>query len=108
MTSPFLVAVANVLAGFECVPGAAVGALGLACAGHIQVDLGVTVPELHVRFFAGAKHAAMTVEVYCQEFNWIAHVQTFVNQCAYLGLRPLTMSKNAVWIFSVIGPRLPT
>jgi hypothetical protein len=50
----------------------------------------------------------MTVEVYCQEFNWIAHVQTFVNQCAYLGLRPLTMSKNAVWIFSVIGPRLPT
>jgi hypothetical protein len=28
-----------------------------------------------------------------------------VNQWAYLGLRPLTISKNALWIFSVIGPR---
>ena len=32
-------------------------------------------------------------------------VQTFVSHSAYLGLRPLTMSKNALWIFSVIGPR---
>ncbi len=33
--------------------------------------------------------------------------QTLVSHSAYLGLRPLTMSKNAVWIFSVIGPREP-
>ncbi len=34
-------------------------------------------------------------------------VHTLVSHSAYLGLRPLTMSKNALWIFSVIGPRLP-
>jgi hypothetical protein len=34
-------------------------------------------------------------------------VQTLVSHSAYLGLRPLTMSKNALWIFSVIGPREP-
>jgi hypothetical protein len=37
----------------------------------------------------------MTVEVFGLEFDRVAHAQTFVNQCAYLGLRPLTMSKNA-------------
>ncbi len=67
-------AVANVLAGFEFVLGAAVRALGLACAGHIQVDLGMAVPEFHVGFLAGAKHAPMTIEVFRQEFNWVAHV----------------------------------
>ena len=30
-----------------------------------------------------------------------------VSHSAYFGLRPLTMSKNALWIFSVIGPREP-
>jgi hypothetical protein len=74
MMSAFLVAVANVLAGFEFVLCAAVRALGLACAGHIQVDLGVAVPEFHVCFVTGAKHTAMTVEVFGQEFNWVAHV----------------------------------
>jgi hypothetical protein len=38
----------------------------------------------------------VTVEVCGFEFNGVAHAQTFVNQCAYLGLRPLTMSKNAL------------
>ena len=33
--------------------------------------------------------------------------QTLVSHSAYFGLRPLTMSKNALWIFSVIGPREP-
>jgi hypothetical protein len=74
MMSAFLVAVANVLAGFEFVLCAAVRALGLAGAGHIQVDLGVAVPEFHVGFVAGTKHAAMTVEVFRQEFNWVTHV----------------------------------
>ena len=34
-------------------------------------------------------------------------VQTLVSHSAYFGFRPLTMSKNALWIFSVIGPREP-
>jgi hypothetical protein len=69
MMSAFLVAVANVLAGFEFVLGAAVRALGNARAGHIQVDLGVAVPEFHVGFVAGAVHAAMAVQIFGQEFN---------------------------------------
>jgi hypothetical protein len=73
MMSAFLVAVANVLAGFEFVLGTAVRALGCAGAGHIQVNLGVGVPEFHVGFVAGAIHAAMTIEVFRQEFNWVTH-----------------------------------
>jgi hypothetical protein len=69
MMSAFLVAVANVLAGFEFVLGAAVRALGNACAGHIQVHLGVAVPEFHVGFVAGTKHAAMAVQIFRQKFN---------------------------------------
>ena len=42
------------------------------------------------------------------DYNCLGHDQTLVSQWAYWGLRPLTMSKNAVWIFSVMGPRLPT
>ena len=71
--SAFLMTVANVLAGFEFVLSAAVRALGNAGAGHIQVDLGVAVPKLHVGFVAGAKHAAVAVQIFCQEFNWVAH-----------------------------------
>jgi hypothetical protein len=74
MMSAFLMAVANVLAGFEFVLGAAIRALGNARASHIQVDLGVAVPEFHVGFVAGAIHAAMTIQVFRQEFNWVAHV----------------------------------
>jgi F0F1-type ATP synthase membrane subunit a len=69
MMSAFLVTVANVLAGFEFVLSAAVRALGNAGAGHIQVNLGMGVPELHVGFVAGAVHAAMTVQIFGQEFN---------------------------------------
>ncbi len=91
-----LVVAANVFAGFECVMGAAVRAFGFAGFGDVQIHLGVAVPEFHVRFGAGAKNTAVTVEVCGFEFNGVAHAQTFVNQCAYLGLRPLTMSKNAL------------
>lgn len=69
MMSAFLVAVANVLAGFEFVLCAAVRALGNARASHIQVDLGVGVPEFHVGFVAGAVHAAMAIQIFGQEFN---------------------------------------
>jgi hypothetical protein len=68
MTSAFLVTVANVLAGFEFVLGAAIRALGLACAGHVQVNLGVAVPEFHVGFVAGAVNATVAVQIFCQEF----------------------------------------
>jgi F0F1-type ATP synthase membrane subunit a len=69
MMSAFLVAVANVLAGFEFVLSAAVRALGNAGAGHIQINLGVGVPEFHVGFVAGAVHAAMAIQIFGQEFN---------------------------------------
>jgi hypothetical protein len=74
MMSAFLVAVANVFAGFELELGAAIRALGLTCARHIQIDLGMAIPQLHVCFVARAKNAAMTIEVFGQEFNGVAHV----------------------------------
>ena len=56
-----LVAVAGHFARFELVFGAAIRALGVAFAGHIQVNLGVRVPDLHVGFGAWAKDAALWV-----------------------------------------------
>jgi uncharacterized membrane protein len=69
MMSAFLVTVANVLAGFEFVLGAAVRALGFTRASHIQVHFGVAVPEFHVGFVAGAVHATVAVQIFGQEFN---------------------------------------
>ena len=69
MMSAFLVMAANVLAGFEFVNRAAVRALGFTRAGHIQVHLGVAVPEFHVGLGAGAIYAAVAIEVFSQEFN---------------------------------------
>jgi hypothetical protein len=68
MTSAFLASAclmvsANVFAGFEFVHRAAIRALGFTLAGHIQVNLGVAVPQLHIGFGAGAKHAAVTIQV---------------------------------------------
>jgi hypothetical protein len=73
MMSAFLVTVANVLAGFEFELSAAIRALGFTGFGHVQIDLGVAVPEFHVRFGAWAKHPAMAVQVFRQKFNWVAH-----------------------------------
>ena len=56
----------NVLAVFEFVDCAAIRALGLASAGHVQVNLGVAVPEFHVGQRAWAKHAALVVQVFGQ------------------------------------------
>ena len=96
-------------ARLQAVHGAAVRALAFAVVGHIEVHPGMAVPELHVRLGVGAEHAALGVQVFGQEFNnGLRHGQTLVSQWAYWGLRPLTMSKNALWIFSVMGPRLPT
>ncbi len=71
--SAFLVMAANVLAGFEFVLSTAVRALGFARARHIQVDLGVAVPEFHIGLGTGAIDAAVAVEVFGQEFNCVAH-----------------------------------
>jgi hypothetical protein len=73
MMRAFLVVAANVFAGFEFVDRAAVRALGFTGVGHIQVNLGMAVPEFHVGFGAGAKHAALTVQVFGQKFNCVAH-----------------------------------
>jgi hypothetical protein len=65
---------ANVLAGFEFVHSAAVRALGFTGTGHIQVNLGVAIPEFHIGLGAGAIHATIAIEVFRQEFNCVAHL----------------------------------
>src|SRR6478736_3289721 len=103
------------LALFQLVHRPAIRALGRAAAGDVQVHARVAVPQLHVRLRAGTEDAAVRVEVLGGQLDDRflacrsgAHaIQTLVSQWAYLGLRPLTMSKNALWIFSVIGPRRP-
>ena len=57
----------EMLAGLELVDRAAIGALGVAAMGHVEVNLGVGVPGFHVRHGAGAKHAALGVEVFGQQ-----------------------------------------
>ena len=54
---------------FQAVNRRAVRALGLARAGHIQKHLGMGVPGLHTGHGAGAKHAAVAVQVSRFEFN---------------------------------------
>jgi hypothetical protein len=67
------VTVADSFASFQLVHGAAIGALGVAFTGHIQVHLGVRVPNLHVGFGARAKDATLGVQVFGKEFNSLAH-----------------------------------
>jgi hypothetical protein len=67
------VTVANSFASFQLVHSAAIGALGVAFTGHIQVHLGVRVPNLHVGFGARAKDATLGVQVFGKEFNSLAH-----------------------------------
>jgi hypothetical protein len=67
------VTVADSFASFQLVHGAAIGALGVAFTGHIQVDLGVRVPNLHIRFGARAKDTTLWVQVFGKEFNSLAH-----------------------------------
>ena len=53
---------------FQTVGGAAVGALGLAGVGHIQVDLGVAAPQLHVGLGAGTVDAALGIQFFGGQF----------------------------------------
>ena len=59
----------EVLAGFERVNRAAVRALGGATASHIQIDLWMGVPGLHVRQRAGAENATLVVQVLGRQLN---------------------------------------
>ena len=66
-------AVACHFARFEFVFCAAVRALGVAFSGHIQVNLGMGIPNFHVSFGAGAKDTTLWVQVFGQKFNSLAH-----------------------------------
>lgn len=56
------------LALFQAISGAAVRALGLAGMGHVQIDLGVVVPQLHVGLGAGAVDTALGIQVLGSQF----------------------------------------
>ena len=63
------VSASEVFAVFEFVHGATVGALGFAVQCHVQVHLGVVVPEFHARQGAGAKNATLVVKVFGEKFD---------------------------------------
>ena len=65
--------VSNNLTRFELVHRATVRAFGRAGLGHVQVHLGMGVPDLHVGLWAGAEPAALGVQVFGQQFNRVAH-----------------------------------
>ena len=68
----------EVLAGLEFVQRAAIGALGLAAVRHVEINLGMAVPDFHVGQWAGTKHTALVIQVFGQEFNNRFH--KFLNQ----------------------------
>lgn len=57
------------LASLQTVGCAAVRALGFAGLGHVQIDLGVAVPQLHIGLGAGAEHATLGIEVFGGQFD---------------------------------------
>ena len=87
----------GLLTGLQCVHRAAIRTFGRAFTGHVQINLGVAVPDFHVGLGAGAVHAALGIEVSRKQLDIerFTHAQTLASQEAYFGLRPLTMSKNA-------------
>ena len=56
----------EMLAVLELIDRTAVRAFGLAAVRHIKVDLGMGVPNFHVRQRAGAVHPALGVQVFGQ------------------------------------------
>lgn len=57
------------LTRLQTVGGAAIGALGFASLGHIQIDLGVAVPQLHVCLGARAEHATLSIQIFGGQFD---------------------------------------
>src|SRR5450432_2049953 len=104
---------ADRLAGLELVFGAAVRALARAGAHHVDEDAWMVAPERHLRIGAEDHARALQLgrgELHHGALSRIAACHrhhTLVSHSAYLGLRPLTMSKNALWIFSVAAARVP-
>src|SRR6185436_20587792 len=102
---------ADRLARLQTVLGAAVRALADARGGDVDEDARMVAPERHPR--VRAEDDARPLQLGCAQLDRrsrsvVRHRRhTFASHSAYLGLRPLTMSKNALWIFSVIGPRAP-
>ena len=74
----------EMLSGLQCVDRAAVRALGGAAFAHVQIDLGVGIPGFHFGRRAGAKHAALGIQVFGQQFNggglgFLLHLLFLVN-----------------------------
>ena len=59
---------AEMLTRLERINRTAIRALGRTFTRYIEVNLGVTVPDLHVGLGAGAIHASLGVEVRGQQF----------------------------------------
>jgi hypothetical protein len=57
------------LASLEFVDGSAIGALRFASVGHIEVNLGVAVPELHVSLGIRAIDTTLMVQVLGKDFH---------------------------------------
>ena len=57
------------LTGLEAVFGAAVRTHGEALGAHVQVDLGMRIPQDHFGLGAGTKNAALVIQVCGEEFN---------------------------------------
>ena len=57
------------LASLQARGSAAVGALGLARFGDIQINLGVAVPQLHVCLGARAEHATLSIQIFGGQFD---------------------------------------
>ncbi len=87
----------GMLTGLQCVHRAAIRAFGRAFTGHVQINLGMAVPDFHVGLGAGAVDTTLRIEVSGEQLDvkQFTHAQTLASQEAYFGLRPLTMSKNA-------------
>jgi hypothetical protein len=69
------VAVTDCFTRFKLVHRTAIGALGVTFTGHVQVNLGVGVPDFHVSLGVGAKNTTLWVQVFGQKFNSLTHQQ---------------------------------
>ena len=56
-------------ASLQTIGGTTVWALGFTRLGHIQIDLGVAVPQFHISLWAGAEHATLGIEVLGSQFD---------------------------------------
>src|SRR5512134_801848 len=101
--------VRHLLSRLQPVLGAAVRAASAPLGDHVDEHARVVAPQRHLR--VRAVHHAGALQLLGTDFDdglVVVAAHTAVSHSAYLALRPLTMSKNAFWIFVVIGPRAPS